>query len=298
MTANSNIKILFVINPKAGSSNNIDWKENIVEYFTGKGFELDYFLLPEKPDVVILKEYIMAMMPDKVIAVGGDGTVTMLANIVAGTSITLGILPGGSANGMARELGIPDSPQEAIKIIDEGSTIDCDAIKINNSTICLHLSDIGLNAQLIKYFDEGKLRGKLGYARVILKTLWYKEKMQVIIHSLGLEIRRNAFMVVLANASMYGTGAVINPHGQLNDGVFEVVIVRRLSIRSLLKMLIKPGPFNTRKIEIFPSTFVAIKTLQKVHFQIDGEYMGKIKNISAQIIPGNIKLILPTQKAV
>ena len=232
MTANSNIKILFVINPKAGSSNNIDWKENIVEYFTGKGFELDYFLLPEKPDVVILKEYIMAMMPDKVIAVGGDGTVTMLANIVAGTSITLGILPGGSANGMARELGIPDSPQEAIKIIDEGSTIDCDAIKINNSTICLHLSDIGLNAQLIKYFDEGKLRGKLGYARVILKTLWYKEKMQVIIHSLGLEIRRNAFMVVLANASMYGTGAVINPHGQLNDGVFEVVIVRRLSIRS------------------------------------------------------------------
>ncbi|MEP6712518.1 MAG: YegS/Rv2252/BmrU family lipid kinase [Ferruginibacter sp.] len=296
MEANSNLKILFVINPSAGRNNNTDWKENIRKYFTEKDYSIDYFMLQDKPDTVQLKEYILAQMPAKVIAVGGDGTVTMLANIIAGTQIALGILPGGSANGMARELAIPDMPQEALKIVETGTIKNCDTVKINGDHLFLHLSDIGLNAQLIKYFDEGKLRGKLGYARVILKTLWYKEKMQVIIYCKGLEVRRNAFMIVLANASMYGTGAVINPHGKLDDGVFEVIIVRRLSVLSIFKMLLNPGPFNPKHIEIFPCTSVEINTTKKVHFQIDGEYMGKIKNIKAQIIPGNLKLILPKAK--
>lgn len=289
------LKILFVINPSAGNNSDTDWKENIRKYFTEKKFTIDYFLLPQKPDTAKLKQYIFNQMPAKLIAVGGDGTVAMLANIVAGTQIALGILPGGSANGMARELGIPDALNDALQIVENGIIKNCDTIKINDQNICLHLSDIGLNAQLIKYFDEGKLRGKLGYARVILKTLWHKEKIQVIIHSKGLEVRRSAFMVVLANASMYGTGAVINPQGQLNDGIFEVVIVRRLSVFSILKMLIKPGPFNPKNIEIFPSTSVEINTLRNVHFQIDGEYMGKIKKITAKITPGNIKLILPAR---
>ena len=296
MDSNNNLKILFVINPSAGTQPNTDWQENIRKFFTEKKYSIDYFLLPAEPDEAKLRQYILTNKPDEVIAVGGDGTVAMLANILAGTDTALGILPAGSANGMARELSIPDNPDEALQIIENGITKNCDAIKINGTTICLHLSDIGLNAQLIKYFDEGKLRGKLGYARVILKTLWYKEKMQVTIQSKGMEIKRNAFMVVLANASMYGSGAVINPQGQLNDGIFEVVIVRRLSVLSLLKMLIKPGPFNPRHIEIFPSTSVQINTLKNVHFQIDGEYMGKIKNITAQIIPGTIKLILPETK--
>lgn len=296
MDSNNNLKILFVINPSAGTQPNTDWQENIRKFFTEKKYSIDYFLLPAEPDEAKLRQYILTNKPDEVIAVGGDGTVAMLANILAGTDTALGILPAGSANGMARELGIPDDPDDALHIIEKGITKNCDAIKINGTTICLHLSDIGLNAQLIKYFDEGKLRGKLGYARVIIKTLWYKEKMQVTIQSKGMEIKRNAFMVVLANASMYGSGAVINPQGQLNDGIFEVVIVRRLSVLSLLKMLIKPGPFNPRHIEIFPSTSVQINTLKNVHFQIDGEYMGKIKNITAQIIPGTIKLILPETK--
>ena len=119
--------------------------------------------------------------------------------------------------------------------------------------------------------------------------------MQVIIHTKGMEVSRNAFMVVLANASKYGTGAVINPMGQLDDGNFEVVIVRRLSIPALFKMLLKPGPFNTNKIETFHSSAVEIKTIKPVHFQIDGEYMGKVNQISAKIIPKYIDLILPKE---
>src|SRR6185295_4965195 len=118
-----------------------------------------------------------------------------------------GIIPAGSANGMARELEIPDEPEKALEIILEGEVKSADVILMNEKDICLHLSDIGLNAQLIKYFKEGSLRGKLGYARVVLKVLLRKQRMRVVIQSGKEEILRSAVMVAIANASKFGTGA-------------------------------------------------------------------------------------------
>ena len=292
MSNSSNLKLLFVINPVAGS-NDTSWEELIRNYFTGKPFTVEYFILEKKPDIEGIRKKIKEFSPERVIAVGGDGTVTMVAKIVAQTKAALGIIPAGSANGMAKELNLPESLEEALTIVTGGQPQCCDAININNKEVCLHLSDIGLNAQLIKYFDEGKVRGKLGYGKVLMKALWYKQKMQVIIQAKDQEIRRNAFMVVLANASKYGTGAVINPMGSLNDGAFEVVIVRRLALSELLKMLFKPQPFNPKKIETFSATSVKLETLKSVHFQIDGEYLGKINILRADILPDYINILLP-----
>jgi diacylglycerol kinase family enzyme len=217
----------------------------------------------------------------------------MVAKLVADTDSVLGIIPAGSANGMARELNVPIDIEAALNVIESGEIRRCDAIRINKKDVCLHLSDIGFNAQLIKYFDEGKVRGKLGYARVLLKTLWHKQRMQVILVTKKEEIRRHAFMVVLANASKYGTGAVINPTGEIDDGAFEVVIVRKLALSELLKMLFKPQPFNPKKIETFSATSITIETMHHVHFQIDGEYQGKITSLTARILPKYINIILP-----
>jgi len=288
----SNVKILFVINPVAGPDDN-SWEEIIRDFFSKQDIEIDFFMLGKEPELDKLEKKINDCSPEKVVAVGGDGTVTLVAKIVAKTKSALGILPGGSANGMARELNIPIPPKDALEIILNGEIRCCDAIKINGKDICLHLSDIGLNAQLIKYFDEGKVRGKMGYAKVMLKTLWHKQKMHVKIEAKNKEIRRNAFMVVLANASKYGTGAVINPTGSLDDGAFEVVIVRRLALSELLKMLFRPQPFNPQKIETFSATSVSLQTFRSVHFQIDGEYQGKIKNLEATILPDYINMVLP-----
>lgn len=292
MEANAVLKLLFIINPGAGA-NNISWEEVIDNYFVDKPYKVDYHLLEKNCNPEDIKKHIVDFAPDKVIAVGGDGTVTLVAKLIGGTKMCLGILPAGSANGMAKELNIPANPEQALSIIENGKIKCCDAIKINDTNICLHLSDIGLNAQLIKYFDEGKLRGKLGYAKVILKTLWHKQKMHITIKTRQSQIQRIAFMVVLANASKYGTGAVINPTGELDDGAFEIVVIRKLALSELLKMLFKPQPFNPQKIEVFSAASITLTTSRNVHFQIDGEYMGKIKNLSAKILPAYINMILP-----
>ena len=105
-------------------------------------------------------------------------------------------------------------------------------------------------------------------------------------------------MVVLANASKYGTGALINPGGNLFDGLFEVVVVRKLALSEFVKMFFKFKRLDPKKVEIFQTRSVAISTSHKVHFQIDGEYIGRIDHLTANILPMKLKLILPSGSGI
>lgn len=284
--------LLFVINPISGGNQKNEHEVAIKKHFESLPHKIKFFLLNDKNGEVELEKCILLEKPQRVVAVGGDGTVSMVAKKILGTDMELGILPAGSANGMARELNIPENIEEALDIAEKGVVRKVDTICINNE-ICLHLSDIGLNARLIKYFEEGNMRGKWGYAKVALKVLFRKQNIRVIIHAKGREIKRDAFMVVLANASKYGTGAIINPRGDLFDGLFEVVIIRKIGIVTLFKVWFRPRSLDPEKIEVIQAESVQIETHRRVHFQVDGEYMGKVNIVNAEISPGNLHIVLP-----
>lgn len=296
MQQSGQLKILFALNPISGGKSKINWEASIREYFKDLPHTIEIFMLGGGNDAESLKQWISKMQPDRVVAVGGDGTVQMAAKQLLSTSIPLGILPAGSANGMATELNIPNTPKEALDVILNGITRAADVIRINSSEICLHLSDIGLNAKLIKYFEQGNWRGKLGYGRVLFKALRKKKPMKVAIDLNGETVERDAFMIVLANASKYGTGAVINPKGNLYDGIFEVVIIRKFSLGEIFKMFTRFFPLNPEKTEVISATSVVIKPYGKVHFQIDGEYLGKVRQVEATIVAGQLNLLLPEEK--
>jgi YegS/Rv2252/BmrU family lipid kinase len=296
MTTESGLKILFVINPISGAKGKIAWEPAIRNYFTILNHSFDFFLLDGKDDATSLKYWIEKLQPERVIAVGGDGTVSLVAEQLLGTNIAMGILPAGSANGMAKELDIPSDVNGALDIIINGEIKPCDAIRINDKELSLHLSDLGVNAQLVKYFEQGNLRGKLGYALKVFKVLWRKKMIDVTIKTNKEEIKRHAFMVVIANASKYGTGALINPEGNLSDGFFEIVVMRRINFISVLKMFLKFKRFNPKKVELFQAESAVITTVKKTHFQVDGEYLGKVDAVKATIIKSQLKLILPRKK--
>lgn len=285
------IQVLFVINNKAGKKS-VNREEQIREFCRHHPVKPSFFHL--SPSSFVALEGVVQNFPGEVVAaVGGDGTVSLLAELLSNTNKMLAIIPAGSANGMARELNIPTDPLKAMEILLSGKPYSIDAIRINKNLTCIHLSDLGLNAQLVKYFEHGNLRGKLGYAKMVLKTLWYKQKMYVKLQSGGRTIERQAFMVVLANASRYGTGAVINPTGSIKDGLFEVVIVRRLAFSELMKMIFRPQPFNPKKIEVIQASSVQIRSRHRAHFQVDGEYQGKIRHLEAVAVPAFVKMLLP-----
>ena len=288
-------KILFVINPVSGGKEKQDWESSIRDFFKELPHSIEIFLLTGKNDSVSIKRHIETINPQKVVAVGGDGTVKQVAEILVEKSILLGILPAGSANGMAKELNLPLVKEDALNVIVNGEERCIDVIRINEKEICIHLSDMGLNAMLVKYFEENKKRGMWSYTKGVFKMLWNKQKIHATIVTDAETEHRKAFMIVLANASKYGTGAIINPDGKLDDGRFEVVVVRRLSFWELLKLLVIHKPFNEDKVEIFSTTKLELTTLKKTYFQVDGEYRGRTKMIKAQILPNCLRVMLPAE---
>jgi diacylglycerol kinase (ATP) len=296
MQNQAQLKIMFVINPISGGKEKHDWESSIRGFFKDKAHSMEFYLLTGKDDRSSIQHHIDRIQPDRVVAVGGDGTVKMLANILKETPIPLGILPAGSANGMARELQVPLQPEQALDVIINGECRKLDLIKINEEEICLHLSDLGLNALLVKYFEQSNKRGMWGYGKAVFKVLWNKPLMYLTIKTDNEEIRRKAFMVVIANAQTYGTGAIINPDGQLNDGQFEIVVVRKLNLFELFKMLITHKPFDERRIEVFKTKTVEIHLKRKGYLQVDGEYLGKAICVKARILPRIVTLVLPPEK--
>jgi diacylglycerol kinase (ATP) len=297
MQNHERLKILFVINPVSGGKEKHDWEASIRQFFKDKPHAIEFYLLTGKNDKISIQYHMERLRPDRVVAVGGDGTVKMLAGILKETTITLGILPAGSANGMAKELKIPLSTEDALNIIANGVSKKLDLIKINEEEICLHLSDIGLNALLVKHFEGSKKRGMWGYGKAIVKVLWKKPLMYVTIKTDREEARRKAYMVVLANAQTYGTGAIINPEGKPDDGLFEIIVIRKLNLIELLKMLITHKPFHPNRIEVFQTKAAEINLKRKSYFQVDGEYLGKTICIRARILPQIINVMLSKEVA-
>jgi YegS/Rv2252/BmrU family lipid kinase len=287
------LTFLFIINPVSGGQEKSGWEEGINQYFAQLPYTVHQCYLDGKTDATIIQEQIAQHKPDRVVAVGGDGTLKLVAEQLIDTPICLGLLPAGSANGMARELGIPPDMQGSLDVLVHGTPKPIDAIKVNDSDICLHLSDIGLNAQVVKYYEQNSLRGKLGYLRSIVKVIKKRRLLRVSI-TVGEEcVQRAALMVVLANARMYGTGAIINPDGDLSDGQFEVVVFRRLSVGEVLKLFWRFRPFDPKYIEIHHATSVDIETHKRAYFQIDGEYRGRVTSIKAAVKPGALKILVP-----
>ncbi|HEU4470343.1 MAG TPA: YegS/Rv2252/BmrU family lipid kinase [Flavisolibacter sp.] len=287
------LKLLFIINPVSGGKEKHDWEAAIRNYFSNEPHRIEFYLLTGKDDRSSVRHYIQTVMPDRVIAVGGDGTVKMLAGMLKETNIPLGILPAGSANGLARELEIPLNAEDALDVVVNGESRKMDVIKVNEEEICIHLADIGLNAMLVKYFERSPKRGMWGYGKAILRVMWEKQKMRISLEADDVKVQRKAYMVVLANARKYGTGANINPNGDVADGRFEVVVVRKLNLFEILKAIFTEKSFNPDKIEVFSTTSAELRVQRKAYFQVDGEYRGKTTSIKARIMPGVLHMMLP-----
>lgn len=283
-------KILFVINPGSGN-NDIDYTKEVETFFKSREEVLEIYELPNNCSLEKIKAVIAKSKANRVVAVGGDGTLKLVAECLLETETPIGIIPAGSANGMAKELGIPEDLNEALALAIDGKPKQIHAVLINNE-LCIHLADIGFNAYIVKKFDELPTRGMWTYAKAAWHAFWYHRKMAVEFKIGDKLIKQKAAMVVVANAKQYGTGFEINPDGKLDDELFEVIIVKDYAVMEIIKIWTTKLPWNPKKIERFQTSSLSIKTKHKVHFQVDGEYQGKVNKIEAKLIPEAINVVV------
>lgn len=284
------LKLLFVVNNNSGS-NNEDWQTTIETFFAATPHLLFFFELKEDCKVTSIQEYIKKIVPDRVVAVGGDGTVKLVAECITENKVPLAIVPAGSANGMAKEFNIPDV-ETALQNITEGEVHEIHLIKVNDE-LCIHLSDIGFNAYMIRKFETLDSRGMWGYVKACWSVFMHRKKMEVELKMPSSTQRKSAEMVVLANATRYGTGALINPGGSLEDDLFEIIVIKQFSVREIFKMMFTHSPYDPAKTEVHQVKDIHIQSRRPVHFQVDGEYLGKVNEIQATVLPKAIHVIIP-----
>lgn len=285
--------VLLVVNPISGDLEKHELVQEVKNKVEELGKSLTTYLTTGENDEQEINTILERLRPQRVLVAGGDGTIVMVAELLRNSSIVLGLLPAGSANGMATDFGIPNDLTSALEIALGETVIKMDAVEINGE-ISLHLSDLGLNALLVKNYEASDTRGKLGYAKEVVKTLTEHEIFTVRISTGQNIIETEAVIVIIANAKKYGTGVTINPQGDISDGKFEVVIAKKIDVIELAKLLAGSAEFDPEVVTILSVTECLIECLDgEVHFQIDGEYKGPVAQLKATVVPGMVHIAVP-----
>ena len=282
-----------VVNPISGGKDKSDIVEEVEKQVSGRNLELEIYYTSGKGDKEALFSIIEDYDPQRILSVGGDGTIKLIAELLTDDSIPIGIFPAGSANGLAENLNLDGNNAELTRIALGNKFRLIDAILINDE-LCLHISDIGLNAALIKNYQEGNIRGKLGYLIQSIPTLIKSDfPFQFKIEVDGKEISRKAVLIAVANAKKYGTGSKINPNGRYDDGKFEILIFKEFNIPQILQTFREHVDLDEDFLEIISAVEAKIFSQKNIPFQIDGEYRGDIKEVTARISPVKIKIAVP-----
>lgn len=290
-------KFLFVINPIAGGLDKSRYIRQLDDIFRKKQKAFEVIeTRGQGDDNERIQQAIHTHQPDVVVAVGGDGTVNMVASVIQDQDLLFGIVPLGSANGLATELDIDEDVMAATEVLFSGVEKKVDAILINQQHICLHLSDIGLNAKVVKRFEENKRRGMLGYFRQFVREIRDAEAKKYGFEINGNYFEKSAVMVVIANASKYGTGAIVNPAGRMDDGRFEICIVKPFPFYALFAIAFHlfMGTLRTSGyVKIISTRRIIIHNLPGEVLQIDGEVHDYPERVVAQIKKHAFRIIVP-----
>ncbi len=289
------MKILFVVNPISGGVNKEPFLKKAKIICNTYGIDYKIFKTTGKNDATNLKVDLLEYDPDKVLSVGGDGTTLFTSIVLLNTKYPMGIIPLGSANGMATELFVNPDPVLALKDNIMSQLIaGLDMVVVNDEHYSIHMGDIGVNAGIVESYENDKNRGMATYAKYFVEELKRLDPFEFTIKANGKEIQSKGLMLGICNSKKYGTGVPLNINGNPMDGKFEIVVVEKMDMSALLKAGL--SKFNERFHDsqngMVISTESAEIILDKPRLlQLDGEVLGKFEKFMVNILPGAVKLI-------
>ncbi len=238
---------------------------------------------------------------DVFVAFGGDGTVNSVAQAMLNSNKTLGILPGGSGNGLARNLGIPLYWLRALDTLVNGQDVCIDAGRINGRYF-FNVAGMGLDGLISKKFNlESRTRGILPYVYFALKGLIEMPQYSVRVTTESSEFEEDIMILALANFRQYGAKAVIAPHASPYDRLLDLCILKKfkllqssLSVQRLFNGTIHKYPFY----KTFKFAQVHIRSLNgPIPYHFDGEYGGsELEDYDVQVVPAAVRVRVPVFK--
>jgi diacylglycerol kinase (ATP) len=221
------IETYYIMNPKSGTTSQAK-KNKIISYIR---HQKNTVLLEtaHAGHATDLAREAVQQGAQKVVAVGGDGTVNEVASGLLNSTAALGIVPIGSGNGLARHLGVPMNPFAAIKNIKNATIQPIDACFLNEMPFFC-TAGIGFDAEVAHLFAQQKKRGILTYIKSTFACFFSYQNTSLSLSIEGQSSQSlDVFSLTLANACQFGNNAYIAPGADIADGQIEVCWLKPLS---------------------------------------------------------------------
>ena len=230
---------------------------------------------------------------------GGDGTMNEAASALLGSDVPLALIPAGSGNGLARELGTPLQPAAAIAAALKGRRRIIDAGEVGGRPF-FNVAGVGFDAHIASCFDRATRRGLSTYVRVSARELmtYRAATYRIDCNAGGADAEtstRRALLVTIANSPQFGNGAKIAPFARVDDGRLDLVVyeeISRFATMRALPRLFAGGIERVRGMSTRQVERARIESDAPMAFHVDGEPVGGGTALEVRVLPKALSVIV------
>lgn len=303
MTLRTTAEVL--LNGGAGVLSGSDPVPDIARLFSDHGVRANVRLLPDGCQLQAATQQALASRPEVIVAGGGDGTLSTVAGVLAGSGVALGILPLGTLNHFAKDAGIPLGLAAAVETVCRGRVTKVDVGRVNGR-VFINNSSLGLYPEVVDKRDE--LRRQAGHGQLrhgkwpasVWAAFWVFRRflfLRVRIHLDGEILDRRTPLVFIGNNRYDLEGLRLGSRDRLDEGRLSVYIIRRtgrLGLIALAVQLLLGRVRQSREFESLQAIRIEITTRRRsIRVATDGEVNRLATPLCYEADPGALSIVVP-----
>ena len=292
---------LVLVNPSAGGGRAGRVRADVEAYWREQGVTAS-FLVPESPE----ETRRLAADAERqgyscIIALGGDGTIHEVINGVAGSVMTVGVLPAGGGNDLARALGMPLDPIDAAHALLSAIPGRIDLLQLRDAAgrTCVYAGagGAGIDAEAAQLANTRfrYLPGIARYAAAAVAAYHGARPLLVRLEADGVPHQFTAHLVAVANTPSYGSGVRIAPAARIDDGLMDLAIVAPLvwtQVLDGLLLALRDGDIRWPEMRRLRARTLRLETDRPALFHGDGEVLGETP-VGIEVLPKNLQVLVP-----
>ncbi|MFM7645753.1 MAG: diacylglycerol/lipid kinase family protein [Sphingomonadales bacterium] len=295
-------KLLYIINPIAGTGSRGSLRKQIESLTREAGFEFECHDSAIDGNYEHLTSRLLGESFTDIVIAGGDGTINQVVGALRHLQLPFGVIPCGSGNGLARCAGLSTNPPKALEVVFNGKAIATDGYTVNGRFAC-ELTGLGFDGAVAHAYASSGTRGLNTYIRHAIKQFASAPSYSFRVQVQGQLVAMDAYMITVANANQFGNKVTIAPHASLTDGLLDVIIVKRQNKIPLLwraYQQLSGRNYPLRGEEIVASlsaeseqpaihywqvSSIEIENLGGAMIHMDGEPIASENNIQLSVLP-------------
>lgn len=289
------MKYKIIVNSAAGKGRAMTFLEQVNTILQKRGVKFEFVLTKAPGDATILAREATEKGWQVIVSLGGDGTASEVIGGLVGGDSALGIIPCGTGNDFARSLGVPLNIEQAVRTLVDGKRRKID-IGWERDQIFANIASVGFPCEVARQTTAMKrLKGSLAFFAATYKTLSSLQVEPVRIELDDEIIETRVVSVTISNMKYAGGGMVFAPDAKLDDGLFDICIVRevgKLSFALTFPQMYRGMGAQHPALSRHRSSAVKIYTESAVEKLFDGNINGETP-LEAKVLPKVIDVLVP-----